>query len=226
MRRVRVYRGRPRHADLYPQAPSLRDAGGDRGEHHLLSPRPHRAGRSAVRDPAGRRDAGAGGRRCAPPTASTSRCRCSTRCGSGRCCTAISAIRSPPAAPVASEVTRAVGNTLILATVATADRVHASARSSASSPAISAAPGSTSWPPWCRCSASACRITGSAWCWSSSSRSNSTGCRPTGAGPGGSGRLAPRRRASALSDPAGHHHVGDSDGHRSRAPCARWSPTF
>ena len=39
---------------------ALRDAGGDRRQHHLLSPRPHRAGRSALRDPAGRRDPGAG----------------------------------------------------------------------------------------------------------------------------------------------------------------------
>ena len=93
--------------------------------------------------------------------------------------------------PVLSEVSRAVGNSLILASVATligftfgtffgfvAGYFRDSLRSTRS-------------PPRSRSSASACRTTGSAWCWSSSSRRSSAGCRRPAPGPDGSGNWRP-----------------------------------
>ena len=114
--------------------------------------------------------------------------------------------------PVLSEVSRAVGNSLILASVATligftfgtffGVRCRILPRLLARQGGLRAL----------RCSASACRIIGSASCWSSSFRLSSAGCRRP-APAGWLGQLAAGHRASALHHPAGDHDVGDPDGH-------------
>jgi peptide/nickel transport system permease protein len=77
---------------------------------------------------------------------------------------------------------------------------------------ISAAAGSIVWPRLSRCSASACRITGSAWCWSSFLVTLGWLPPAMGAGPGGSDG---RARAGNIcnTDPACGHDVGHPDGH-------------
>jgi peptide/nickel transport system permease protein len=91
--------------------------------------------------------------------------------------------------PVADEVLRAVGNTLRLAVLATLigfalgglfGFVAGYLRGSWMDKAASLT----------RCWASACRTTGWAWCWSSCSPSSWAGCRPGGAGEGGSTQWA------------------------------------
>ena len=113
-------------------------------------------------------------------TTSSSCAGCGARCKATRHVDRHRAARSP------RKCSKAVGNTLMLAAVATLigfffgclfGFVAGYFRDTVDRQARFAALGASA----CRC-----RTTGSAWCWSSSSPRCSAGCRPTGAGPGGS----------------------------------------
>jgi hypothetical protein len=118
----------------------------------------------------------------ASSTASTGRCRCSTGCGPrAGACRAISGSSIASGRPVAARGgQRRRVNSLVLAAVGHADRLRASAALLGTGRGLF--PGYR-WSTGCRIVHLAgprgelCRITGSAWCWSSSSRCSSTGCR-------------------------------------------------
>ena len=120
-------RQRTLNAALHRSSASSVVPGRARREPRLLPAGAHRAGRPAQRGAAARCHAGSWPSRCARPTASTSRCRCSTASGSGTSLQGDLGTSIATGRPVSSEVMRAVGNTLMLAVVGHADRLHRSA---------------------------------------------------------------------------------------------------